>query len=158
MVYDDLMAEISHSMMQHVATRMHHHHNFSCLTITQTAFIQGKAALDSVFTESILPADAFLQGLKTGAGLRQSTVSRQKSKGLRYLQRCCWYKNRARIQSHNKPLDEGKVELRKFNDGRRKSHLPRYLFISCNPYKTVSDCQLFTNIFEPGGVIVLYRL
>ena len=133
MVYDDLMTEVSKSdMLQDVASKMSHHRNFSCLTITQNIFQQGKAARSQALNNQYYILTRTCRDLKQ-VGILGSQL--YPGRGAKFLQ--------AYQEAVDNPF---------------KNNQTPHLFVSCHPFKSIRSCQLLSGIFPPGGSMVMWRI
>ena len=131
MFVDDLMSESSKStLMQDVATKLSHHRNFSCITITQNIFQGGKTAR----TQSVNSMYFLLT--RTCRDVRQiGTLGAQlfPGKGSKFIE--------AYKETVDTPFKEGEIPV---------------FFVSCHPFRSVRGCQLLSSIFPPGCAMLLW--
>ena len=170
--YDDLMSQVaSSSMAQDVACKLSHHRNFSCISLTQNIFVQGRNARNQSLNSM------YYLLTRSCRDLRQiSTLGNQlfPGRGAKFVE--------AYMDSVDKPFVEEEEDA-DVNDettmatlastakaasptpptlpvssaGRPHVDVPA-LYVSCHPVKTERNFQLLSSIFPPGGGMVLYRI
>ena len=133
LVFDDLMAQMSESsLIQDIMTKIAHHSNATTITLCQNIFPSGRSARTQAVNSHYYILTRTCRDLK-----QISVLGSQMFPG----------KTKEFTKIYRDAVDNP------MNDA-----YPPHLLISCHPFKTRRDCQLLSNLFPPGGNIILYRL
>jgi hypothetical protein len=135
LICDDLMSELAESSMaQDITTKLGHHRGegISFIRISQNLFAPGKAARTQALNSQYYILTRTCRDLK-----QISVLGSQMFPG----------KSSQFVQAYKDAVDNPLT-----------TDAPPHLLVSCHPLKTQRGCQLLSNIFPPGGRMVLYRL
>ena len=134
LVLDDMMISLANSdLIIALSTRIVHHSNMCLICITQNIFYQGKGA-----RTTSLNSQGFI--------LSRST------------------RDRAQISKFFSQLFPGKAKqvMDIYSDAVDNTHLNdselKYVYINCHPLTAKYGCQIFTQIFENEGDLIMYKV